>query len=45
VLTPEEKKETSKPNKGIVTFKTEVKNQRDEVVVDGQWVLMLKRKQ
>jgi len=45
VLTPQEKKETSKPDKGIVTFKTEVKNQRDEVVVDGHWVLMQKRKQ
>lgn len=38
-----EKKETSKPDRGIVTFDTTVYNQRDEAVVEGQWVLMLTR--
>ena len=38
-----EKKETSKPDKGVVTFDTAVRNQRDEVVVEGQWVVMLRR--
>ena len=40
-----EKKETSKPNKGIITYEANVKNQKDENVVEMQWVLMMKRKQ
>jgi acyl dehydratase len=40
-----EKKETSKPDRGIVTFQTNVLNQRDELVIDGQWVVMMTRKQ
>ena len=39
-----EKKETSKPGRGIVIFQTNVMNQRDEVVIDGQWVVMMTRK-
>ena len=44
VITVSEKKETSKPGRGIVTFQTNVMNQRDETVIDGQWVVMMVRK-
>jgi acyl dehydratase len=40
-----DKKETSKPDRGIVTFQTNVLNQREELVIDGQWVVMMTRKQ
>lgn len=40
-----EKKESSKPDRGIVTFENKVLNQRNESVVEMQWVLMLKRKE
>jgi acyl dehydratase len=43
-LTVSEKKESSKPTRGIVTFQTEIKNQKDELVIDGQWVVMMTRK-
>ncbi len=39
-----EKKETSKPERGIVTFQTDVLNQREEIVIDGQWIVMMARK-
>ncbi|UCE74276.1 MAG: MaoC family dehydratase N-terminal domain-containing protein [Methanomassiliicoccales archaeon] len=39
-----EKKETSKPDRGIVMFQTDVLNQKDEIVIDGQWVVMMARK-
>lgn len=38
-----DKKETSKPDRGVVRFATRVRNQRDEVVIDGEWTLMMKR--
>ncbi|MBI4445800.1 MAG: MaoC family dehydratase N-terminal domain-containing protein [Acidobacteria bacterium] len=38
-----EKKESSKQDRGVVTFETRVKNQRDETVVEGHWVLLLRR--
>ncbi|MGO1543217.1 MAG: MaoC/PaaZ C-terminal domain-containing protein [Gulosibacter sp.] len=34
----------SKPDRGIVTFDVRVLNQRDEVVQEGQWLVMFKRK-
>ncbi len=37
------KKETSKPDRGVITVATRINNQRDEVVVDGQWTLLMKR--
>ena len=40
-----EKKETSKPEKGIITFDANIKNQRDETIVEMQWILMMKRKE
>lgn len=44
VLKVTDKKESSKPDRGVVTFDCSVLNQRDEKVVETQWVVMLKRK-
>jgi acyl dehydratase len=38
-----EKKETSRPDRGVVRLAARILNQRDEVVVDGEWTLMMKR--
>lgn len=38
-----EKKPTSKPDRGIVRFAARVLNQRDELVVDGEWTLLMRR--
>jgi len=43
VLKVADKKETSKGDKGIVTFDTFVHNQKDEPIVEGQWVVMLRK--
>jgi acyl dehydratase len=40
-----DKKETSKPDRGILTIETTVLNQDGKAVIEGQWVLMLKRDQ
>jgi acyl dehydratase len=37
-----EKKPTSKPDRGVVKFAARVHNQRGEVVVDGEWTLLMK---
>lgn len=42
-LTVADKKTTSKPDRGVVTFDSQVVNQRGEVVIDGRWVLMMRR--
>ncbi|MDX2160307.1 MAG: MaoC/PaaZ C-terminal domain-containing protein [bacterium] len=42
-LTVAEKKETSKPDRGVVKFDTEVINQKGAVVIEGQWTLLMKR--
>jgi len=39
-----EKKPTSKPDRGVVKFGTRVCNQRDEMVIDGEWTLLMKTK-
>lgn len=39
-----EKKETSKPDRGIVKFAAKMLNQNGDVVVDMLWTLMMKRK-
>lgn len=39
----EVKPSRSKPDRGVVTFDVAVVNQRDEVVQDGQWVVMFYR--
>ena len=43
VLIVVDKKETSKGDKGIVTFDAKVYNQNDETIVEGQWVVMLRK--
>jgi len=40
-----EKKETRRPDRGVVTFEAIILNQRDEPVVDGQHVVMLRRRE
>jgi acyl dehydratase len=38
-----EKKETSKPDRGVVIFETHVCNQEGQAVIEGKWTLMMKR--
>jgi acyl dehydratase len=38
-----EKKETSKPDRGVVIFETHVCNQDGKAVIEGKWTLMMKR--
>lgn len=38
-----EKKETSKPDRGILTLDTTVLNQHGQAVIEGQWIVMIKR--
>lgn len=44
LLKVREKKETSKPDRGIVIFDANIYNQRNEVVIEGEWVVMMMRK-
>jgi len=37
------KRETSEPDRGFVTFGTNTFNQRDERVIGGEWVVLMKR--
>jgi acyl dehydratase len=39
-----DKKETSKPDRGVVVFRRRALNQRDETVVEGEWTLMIQRR-
>ena len=43
-VTVESKRETKKPDRGIVTFFEQIVNQRGEVVQEGQQNIMVKRK-
>jgi len=38
------KNETSKPDRGVVTFRRQAVNQRGEVAVEGEWKLLLRRR-
>jgi acyl dehydratase len=38
-----EKKETSKPERGVVVFDTDVCNQDGRAVITGRWTLMMRR--
>jgi acyl dehydratase len=42
-LTVAEKRETSKPDRGVVKFSADVVNQHGAVVIEGQWTLLMKR--
>lgn len=37
-----EKKETSKPEKGVISVAARVVNQNNEIVQDGEWTLLMK---
>ncbi|MCX6059756.1 MAG: MaoC/PaaZ C-terminal domain-containing protein [Chloroflexi bacterium] len=39
-----ERKPTSKPDRGVVKFAVRVRNQRDEIVIEGEWTLLMKTK-
>ena len=43
-LTVQERKESKKPDRGVITFQAAVKNQKDETLLDGEWTLMMRRK-
>jgi hypothetical protein len=38
-----EKKETSKPARGIVFFDVQVVNQDGQTIIEGPWTLMMRR--
>lgn len=38
-----EKKESSKPDRGVVTFDATIVNQHGKSVIEGQWVCLMKR--
>ena len=40
-----EKKETSKPDRGVVIFETRVCDQEGKAAIEGKWTLMMKREQ
>lgn len=40
-----EKRETSKPDRGVVRFAARVLNQQDDMVIDGEWTLLMRRQQ
>lgn len=42
-VTVAEKRETSKPERGVLSFRREVINQRGERVVEGVWKLLVRR--
>lgn len=44
VMTVRDRKETRNPSRGVVTFGVVVLNQKDETVIDSEWVLMMARK-
>jgi len=44
VMKVKDKKETSKPGRGVLVMEANVLNQRDETVVEGQWTTMMRRK-
>ena len=40
-----EKKESSKPDRGVVTFQATMLNQHGKPVIEGQWICLMKRSQ
>jgi len=43
-ISVKEKRETSKPDRGILIVNANVVNQHGETVIEGQWTTMMKRK-
>lgn len=44
VLKVIDKKESKKPDRGVITVQTTLYNQREQSVLEGQWVIMLVRR-
>jgi acyl dehydratase len=44
VMTVKERKETKNPSRGVVVFDVPILNQKDEPVVQAEWVLMMARR-
>ena len=40
-MTPTAKRLSRKPGRGIITYRISVFNQRDEMVMDGTWVILM----
>ncbi len=40
-----EKKPTSKPGRGVVRFAARMINQHDQITIDSEWTLLMKRKE
>ena len=40
-MTPIAKRLSKKPGRGVITYRISVFNQNDEMVVDGQWVILM----
>ncbi len=40
-MTPTAKRLSKKPGRGIITYRICVFNQRDEMVMDGTWVILM----
>lgn len=40
-----EKKETSRPDRGVIRKAVRILNQRHEVVIDGEWTVLMKRRE
>lgn len=44
VIKVKNKKTTSKPDRGVLQMEANVVNQRDELVIEGEWTTMMRRK-
>ncbi len=44
VMTVKDRKESKTPSRGVVTFDVPIYNQRGEVVVQSEWILMMARR-
>ena len=40
-MTPTAKRLSKKPGRGVITYQISILNQRDEVVMDGVWVILM----
>ena len=40
-MTPAAKRLSKKPGRGVITYQISILNQRDEVVMDGVWVILM----
>ena len=40
-MTPTEKRLSKKPGRGVITYQISMFNQRDEMIMDGSWVILM----